>query len=339
MADNFTFPGNTSVYVPTLHADLVVEFSRNPNKFPIVRYTNTRKVDKQRGYYLQFRNDDQVRDLGDAHYVWPDGNDSPAGEESSQYDFPQFNCRRYAYNSRVGYLAVEQAGWDILGQLSRFRTMQGMTNRSKRVATTISTNTNYPVANRFAAVADGGATWGNATSSAPSIRKTIMKAANQIQQATNGAIMLQDLYLIINPNQAVVIATSQEWIDFIKQSPDSLNVWRGSQQFNTYNIPDNIFGISVVVDDTVVNANQANTDASRTYTFPDSTAVLVTKQQAISPAGSSGVSTFELFAYSEWETFVYNDVKNRRYLLQVVENVDDSFLFAPTSGAYIATNS
>lgn len=341
MSDNYSFPGNNTSYVPQLHGDLIVEFSRNPAKFAINRYCNVRKVDKQKGYFVRMRNDAQNRVVNSPqHYVWPDGNDAPVLTDGNDgFEFPQFNCVRYAYTKRLGYLGVEQASWDLMSQASRLLAMQGMTARSYRVAKTLTTSSNYPTANLVAAVADGGATWANATSTLPSIRKTITKAAVVIQQATLGVVMLSDLYVVFNPNTARIVMSSQEMIDYLKQSPDALSIWEGPNEWNSrFGVPPRLFGMNVVVDDTVYNSTNAGVTAVQNYTIPDNVAIVVTKQQAIAPSAGTSFSTFELFAYEEFSTYVQNDVFNRRYDLQVVEDVDDSQLFAPTSGAYISTN-
>ena len=144
MADNFTFPGGTNVYVPTLHADLMVAYIRNPNKFPINKYITVRKVDKQIGYYVKWSNTGQARITNLDTVAWADGNDAPMNtQEGDTFDFPQFNAKRHAYVDRAGYLAVEQGGWDILAKKAAEQAMKGMTYRSYRVAQTLTTSTNY----------------------------------------------------------------------------------------------------------------------------------------------------------------------------------------------------
>ena len=327
--------------MPTLHADLMIAYIRNPQKFPINKYINVRKVDKQIGYYVQFENAAQARITSDDIFNWADGADAPTnGQNGGDRDeFKQFNCRRRLYTDYAGYLAVQQGAWDVLTKKAAEQTMLGMTARSKRIATTLTTTGNYPSANVLTASVTGGATWANATSSLPSIRKCIMTAANLIQQGTLGVVSLNELYVVMNPNTAKVVSTSQEWIDFIKQSPSSLAVWQGDAQFNTYNIPSQLFGLNVVIDDSVYNSALPGVTASLAYTFPDNFCSVVTKQQAIQSAFGAAFSTFELFAYADLETFVYNDVKNRRYEIQITDNTDASFLFAPSSGAIIETNS
>jgi len=337
LADNFTFPGGVNTYVPQLHGDLIVEYSRSPDKFPINRYCDIRKVDKQIGYYVRMRNDSQDRVVNLTDVYWADGNDRPVLTQGNDgHEFKQFSCKRYDYTRRLGYLAVEQGAWDLLAQESRSLATQAMTYRSRRVHTTLTTSGNYTNSGNASTL--GGATWANATSTTPAIRASVMKMAIAIQKATLGTVGLKDLYLVLNPNTAEVVATSAEFIDFLKQSPASLAIWQGQEQFAKYNLPENLFGVNVVVDDTVYNSALPGATASQTFSFPDNVAILVSKQQAITPAAGGAFSTFELFSYEEMVTEVFNDAINRRYDLHVVENVDDSFLFAPESGYYIATN-
>lgn len=336
MADNFTLPGGgQNTYVPTLHEELIVEFSRNPAAFPINRYINLRKVDKMRGYYVKMKNDGQGRFVNTSDVIWPDGNDAPVltyGNDA--FDFPAFNCLRYGYAKRYGYLAVEQGAWDILDQGARFLAQDGMTHRSRRIHTTLTNTANWPSTNTGNASSVGGGQWSAATSTNPYIRQSIMAMAIAIQKATYSAVQLKDLYLVMNPDTAKIVATSQEFIDFLKQNPVALNIWMGQEQFAKYNLPEQLFGVNVVVDDTVYNSTLPGVTASNSFSFPDNYVCLLTKQEAIKPAAGGSFSTFELFVYKDFEPFIYNDAKNRRYDLQLEENVDDSSnaLVAPQSG-------
>jgi hypothetical protein len=345
MTENFVFPGGgQTTYVPTLHQDILVAYVRNPAKFPIVRYTGVRKVDKMRGYFVKFQNSDQARVINSPQqYFWQDSADAPTVQDGNDaYDFHQFSAKRYAYTKQIGYLGAEQAAWDLLGQATMFSVMKGMTNRSYRVHQTITNSANYPAANVSNASVSGGATWANATSTTPAIRKSVMAAAIQIEKSTLGAVQFQDLHLVFNPSNAQTVATAAEYIDWFKQNIISLPAWEGQEQFIKYNIPGNLFGLTVVVDDTVYCSdipNLANTTNTDSFSFPNNVAVLLSKFQGIASGVGSSFSTFELFAYQDFETYLYADAKNQRYDLQIVENVDDSFLLAPESGALINTNS
>src|ERR1019366_9447453 len=118
MTQPFTFPGGQTTYVPTLHSDIIVEYTRNPAAFPITKYIQTRKVDKMRGYYIRMLNDNQGRYINEQDSIWADGNDAPElYTGNDEFTFPPFECVRHNYAKRLGYLSVEQSGgWDILSQ-------------------------------------------------------------------------------------------------------------------------------------------------------------------------------------------------------------------------------
>jgi hypothetical protein len=345
MASNFVFPGGgQTTYVPTLHQDILVAYVRDPNKFPINIYTGFRKVDKMRGYYVKFQNSDQARSINSPQqYFWADGADAPQIQDGNDpYEFLSFNCKRYGYTKQIGMLGAEQAAWDLMGQATIFSVMKGMTNRSVRVANTLTTAGNYAATNQGNASSIGGATWGNATSTTPAIRKSVMTAAIEIGQQTLGAVGFNNLHCVINPNTAKVVMSSSEVIDFFKQSVSSLPIWEGQEQFIKYGIPENMFGIRWVVDDTVKVTdvpNLALAQNTTVFTWPDNVAVILSKFQDIPSSVGASFSTFEIFGYQDFETYVYNDAKNQRYDLQIIENVDDSFLLAPESGYLINTNS
>jgi hypothetical protein len=340
MAQSYVFPGNNNTYVPTLHSELIVEFTRNPASFPILSYINVRKVDKQRGYYIRMLNDNQGRYNNDSDSIWPDGNDAPVSLSSNdEFTYPPFECFRRNYSKRYGYLACDQGAWDVLDQGARMLAMDGMTARSRRLHVTLTTGANWG-ANSSTATALGGGVWSAATSVLPFIRSTIMQAGINIQKATYSDVQLKDLYCVINPNTAKVIATSAEYIDFMKQSPVNLPIWMGQEQFSKYNIPTSLFGVNMIVDDTVYNSAIPGAPAVFAFSLPDNTALLLSKKQGIQPSAGGSFSTVEMFTYQDMEPFVYNDVKNRRYDLQLVENCDTSVnvIVAPQSGYLIATN-
>src|SRR5262252_3499824 len=109
MADNFTLPGGVNGYVPQLHEELMIEYSRNPAAFALNQYTDVRKVDKQKGYYIKMKNDSQVRVINDQDNIWPEGADSPKQIDSNdEFEFGQFNCVRRREPRYLGHLFVEQ---------------------------------------------------------------------------------------------------------------------------------------------------------------------------------------------------------------------------------------
>src|SRR6185437_14199454 len=108
-------------------------------------------------------------------------------------------CIRRRLPKYLGYLSVEQAGWDILDQEARFLAMQMMTARVKRVHKTLTTSGNWG-SNYDTATDLGGGTWANASSTSPYIRKSLAAAQNTITQQTLGVVQATDLYVVMNPN-------------------------------------------------------------------------------------------------------------------------------------------
>jgi hypothetical protein len=342
MSQPFSFPGGQTTYVPTLSNDLAVIFARS--EFPINRYIGRRKVDKMVGYWRQMKNDNQVRAVRPEDFYWPIGNDAPkltTGNDA--FTFQPYACKRYGYVSELGYEDVEQGAWDVLAETSMYRQSQGMTARSVRVATALTTSTNYPTANYAAtsgAISGSGA-WKSGTSSAPYIKVAVQYMQNLICQGTNGVVTPDDLILVMNPTTATTqVAQSQEFIDFLKQSPDSLSIFDGKNFNMRWGLPPSIYGVQLVVDDTVKTTSAVNPASSTytpAYTLPDNAVVMLTKQNAIKSAVGNAFSTFQILEYTPgFEVFVYNDVKNRRYDVQVVENAAE-VVFAGVSGFYIAS--
>jgi hypothetical protein len=336
---SYTFPGGQTTYIPTLSLDLMVEFTRS--EFPINRYVNRRKVDKMIGYYAAMKNDNQVRIVGPEQFYWADGSDAPQyeGTGTDSFTFTPYTAKRYAYVERLGELGVQQGSWDVLGQASRMRFSQGMTARSYRVAQAITTSGNYPTAN-YAATAgaiSGSGAWASATSSNLYIKNSLLYMQQKIVQQTNGVVQPSDLRLVINPNTAITVATSAEFVDFLKQSPDSLGIWEGGNYNQRFGLPARIYGVELVIDDTVYTSSAVGTSSpTYSYTLGDNKAVMLTKQNAVTPSVGSAFSTFEILEYTPgFEVFVYNDVRNRRHDLQVVENAAE-VVFAGQSGFLIA---
>src|SRR5581483_4039134 len=95
MSQNYVFPGGINTFVPTLSSDLVIEFSRNPQKFPIAAYIDYRVVDKPRGFWVRMLNDGQGRVVNDTDNVWADGADTPTQQGGNdEFTFPAYNCVR-----------------------------------------------------------------------------------------------------------------------------------------------------------------------------------------------------------------------------------------------------
>lgn len=344
MADNYIFPNNQSVFVPTLSTQLQVDYTRNVNSFPILRYVDITPTEKTKGYYVKFKAEDQARAVHVPNdFVWAPGSDRPRGTWNNEmFEFQQYSCVRYNYPFRIGWLEEQQAAWDLLSKETSHKAAQAMTCRAIRIANLLTTSANWPAASTATATALGGGTWDDATATNPYILKSILAAVNLIVTSTNGAVQYEDLRLVFSPTVAALVRESEEFIDFIKQQPSSPAIW-SRDNFNNgrYGLPPYIYGLEVVVDDTVevttppVIGSAAATN--RAFVWPAASAAIVTKKRMSTGDGST-YSTATLFSYSpdEMAVEVFNDAVNRVYLGGVTENTAE-VLVAPESG-FLITN-
>jgi hypothetical protein len=348
MANSFVLPGGLDTYVPTLQADLIVEFTRNPKAFPVNEFIDYRIVDKQRGYYVKMLNDLQTRIIDDTDNIWADGNDSPHWTDGTPaFTFPQYVCVRRREPARLGALGTEQAAWDLLDQTSRMLAANLMTKRVRRIYETLTTSGNWSFgfsggsSNYATATTAGGGTWASASASNPYIRTSLAYARIQIEQATNGIVTGKDLVLLMNPNVAKTVATSQEFLAFLEQQPSAVQIWEASEQFQIYGMPDYVMGLRVIVDNTVYNSAPPQAAASVNFALSNSYAILLSKPRSVQSAASASYSTFAPFLYEDMAIEVFNDPENRRYNVYVTENIDDSSnaLVAPQSGFLIKIDS
>jgi hypothetical protein len=345
MANSYVYPGSNDVYVPSLSSDLVVEFSRNPEKFPLIEYCDYRIVDKMRGLWVNYLNDGQARVVSDSDNEWADGADSPKLlDGTSAFTFPQYNCIRRRQPKQIGHQAIDQAGWDLAATEIRFLAMQMMTKRVKRIHKTLTTqanwsyglnlaNSNYATATTASAGVTTPGAWSTTTSATgPIIRQSLAFAQIAIDQGTYGVVKAEDLYLVVNPNVAKIVALSYEFLDFVKQNPTAISIWENQSQFRRYGLPENVMGLRVVVDDTTYNSAPPGAPAVLNFTLSNSYAILMTKQKAVSPAAGGTFSTFNAFLYEDFIVEQYSDPEQRRTNFYVTESIDDSIIVAPQSG-------
>lgn len=336
---SYVFPGNATTYVPSLSSDLIVAYSRNKDKFPIVEYCDYTIVDKPRLLYTAYQNDGQNRVNNTTDSTWADGADSPKQNNgNSAFQFVQVDCIRKRLSKTIGQIAVDNAGWDILDLEANFLAMQHMTRRVQAIHNTLTTSSNWS-GNYATATTAGGGTWSAATSTNTYIRDSLAYARIQITLGTLGVVQADDLYLVLNPNAAKTMALSNEFLDFVKQNPTAIEIWQGQKQYQLYGLPNTVMGLRVIVDDTVVNANYPGTTASESFTLSNSYAILLSKQKAIKSAATASFSTYQAFLFEDLVTEVFNDPKNRRYELFVTDNSDLSHIVAPASGFLIKIDS
>lgn len=342
------FPGAQNVFVPNHEATgkLVVDYSRNADDFPLNKYVQIIPVTKTSGLYLRMTVEECGRLLSTdgAELVWPDGADAPTGADGTEsHEWFNYLCKRYAPTARLGDQTINVADWDILAKHLAIKTQQAMTLRTQIVVTKITTSGNYDAANVLDVTAISGnvGDWTASTTARQTIRRSLNVAANQIMLQTMGLVKPQDLILVISPTLARLIAETQEIVDYIKGSPDAKAQVTG--EFGVkgrnayYGLPNQLYGIELVVEDTVKATNKKGATRATSYVMPATKAVLLSRPGGlIGVADTPNFSTCCVFIMQGEELAVetWKDVNNKRTVARVIDNFGVEVV-APTSGVLL----
>jgi len=338
-----TVGGGLNTYVPSTNAlatgALQVEFTRAVNTFPITKYAQIVPANQMTGFYLRLNSDDNVRVTDINEFIWPLGNDRPVGKMNEQ-DFVAFTCQRFAYPFYIPNETVKQAAWDVVAQHARSKAQLAMTARSMRTATAL---TGSAAVTAFTAVgnyyADGtaisGAAW--TTSATNIIQKGIQTALQRISLATGGAVRGEtDIMMVISPTIANLLSQTQEVQNYVKNYPAALPFLQGSDTFAKYGLPPNLFGVQVVVDDSVkVTTKKGAASTTRSFVYGNSAVFVSRPGGLVGVEGSTSFSTCQIFAFEDMTVENWDDPKDRRMEGRVIDN-STSELVAPVSGVLVA---
>lgn len=338
-----TVGGGLNTYVPSTNAlatgALQVEFTRAVNTFPITKYAQIVPVSQMTGYYLRLDSDDNVRVTDVNEFAWPLGNDRPVGK-MNQHDFVAFTAQRFAYPFYIPNETVKQAAWDVVAQHARSKAQLAMTARTIRTATAL---TNAAAVSAFTAVgnyyATGTAISGGAwtTSTTNIIQRGIQVALQRIALATGGAVRGEtDIMMVISPTVANLLSQTQEVRDYVKNYPAALPFLQGADTFAKYGLPPNLFGVQVVVDDSVrVTTKKGAASTTRSFIYGNSAVFVSRPGGLVGVEGSTSFSTTQIFAFEDMTVENWDDPKDRRIEGRVIDN-STSELVAPVSGVLVA---
>ena len=341
MADNFTLPIGSNTYVPSFEASskLVVDFVRNPSKFRLNDYIAIKKVSRDVGYYAKIKAEEAVRVLNTTDYDWADGADAPKhqGVNSEFFEFLQYKTLRTAYPFVIGLKAVQQAAWDIVAEFAAIEASKAMTLRTMTAENILNNTANWGN-NTATATSLGGGLWSNASSSNFYIKKSLLSAVQSIVRATNGAITISDLNLVVSPNLAATMATTDEIANYVKSSPFSMEVLTGKAFIDRYGLPSYLYGLKVIVEDAVKVTSGKGLTRSDSFVQASTDAFILARTDSLVSVhtGSPSFSTIQMFAYEEFTDETREDPDNRKVNGRVVQDIDFE-LVAPASGYYITS--
>lgn len=335
-----TVGGGLNTYVPSTNAlatgALQVEFTRAVNTFPITKYAQIVPVNQMTGYYLRLNSDDNVRVTDTNEFAWPLGNDRPVGK-TNEHDFVSFVCARYAYPFYIPNETVKQAAWDVVAQHARAKAQLAMTARSMRTATALTTAATFNAVGNYYATgtAISGAAW--TTSSSNIIQKGIQTALQRISLATGGAVRGEtDVMMVISPTVANLLSQTTEVRDYVKNYPAALPFLQGADTFAKYGLPPNLFGVQVVVDDSVkVTTKKGAASTTRSFVYGNSAVFVSRPGGLVGVEGSTSFATCQIFAFEDMTVENWDDPKDRRIEGRVIDN-STSEVVAPVSGVLVA---
>jgi len=326
------FPGgSTNTYVPNTAAtnNMVVDFSRNVKSFSLNKYCQIVPVTKDVGYYtlMTIEEAGRILDTTMANHIWADGEEAPSDRgRTESFQFVPYQTKRYVYNFRLGKKAAEQASWDILAQHGRIKAQQAMTARTQLLITLITTGANWG-SNTVAASSVPGATgkWDVSTTARTDIKRSINYAVEQIMKATLGAVSYDDIKLVISPGCARLISVSQEIVDYLKQSPESLAYIKGDTGPNAqYGLPAKLYGCELVIENAVKVTSRKGATRAASYVMADTVALILARPGGlVAPTDSNTVPRFSavsIFMYEEMSVESKYDPDNRLERGRVVED-------------------
>ena len=335
-----TVGGGLNTYVPSTNAlatgALQVEFTRAVNTFPITKYAQIVPVNQMTGYYLRLNSDDNVRVVEANEFAWPLGNDRPVGK-MNEHDFVAFSCNRFAYPFYIPNETVKQAAWDVVAQHARSKAQLAMTARSMRTATALTTSATFNAVGNYYATgtAISGAAW-TATTGA-NIQKGIQTALQRISLSTGGAVRGEtDVMMVISPTVANSLSQTPEVRDYVKNYPAALPFLQGAEVFAKYGLPPNLFGVQVVVDDSVkVTTRKGASSTTRSFVYGNSAVFVSRPGGLVGVEGSTSFATCQIFAFEDMTVENWDDPKDRRIEGRVIDN-STSEVVAPVSGVLVA---
>ncbi len=352
---NFAYTSGNNTYLPQFSPEasnaLIVSYSRDPKRFGVNRYTQVVKVETQTGKYIRLNPYDASRVLDTtgaaSDIIWQDGADRPINSDQS-FSYPLYLTTRKSLGFHIGDLAQQQAAWDVLAAKSQTAASRMMTyvtvsalqaiSNATNASTSSAGGTQLPTDN---AIDLGGGYWNagtNTSASSAYFRLGVTNVLSQIMQNTNSVVDPSEIFMIVNPKTARLLAASVETIDTVKQSPFALGFLENDKTFPAWGLPQNLFGLGgIIVESAVYTTTNPNSSGTGTPSFvmPDNYAYFVSRPGAIEGQMGS-YSTVQGFFKEELVVESWDDPINRRQVGSITS--DFCHLVAAPASGYVASH-
>lgn len=338
-AGTYTAVGQGNTYVKDHNATnrMIVGFSRNPKEFQLNKYAQIRPVKKDAGYYLQLDqyNASRVANTNIDDYVWSDGRPAPIlADNGLEFRYVDYRTVRRAFTQQIGNKALDMADWDVDTAQSDQLAQKAMTVRTAQACSALASSGNWDASHRKDVTTISGAgQWSAATSVNTYIKKTLNTAVQQIMLDTNSKVRRKDLVLVMNPNTAMLVASTQEIVDHIKQSPFAYsNLKNNESEWSEYGLPDRLYGLSIIVEDATINTAGKGVTASQSFVMANSIAYVLARPGGLmAPVSGPSYSTLTTFAYEEMTVETLKDTDNRLTTMRVTDDMVN-VVTAPAAG-------
>ena len=354
MAYSFTSATNGFVagFSGGMTEKLIVDFSRDWKKCPVMGLADVITSDIPAGYFARIKPDPQGQLVDSPQgFLWPDNTPSPdQADNRREHEFQEWAAKRYQYSAWVGDLEKQFTAWDVEAQVVNDLGNKGMLNRAKQfysLAGTAGTWTDAGgtgVNHTDTATNLGGGQWNAGTSANRYIQKTFAAVLQALTKATVNGLELNDLYCVISPVVADQMARSQEIADGYHRQQDFSEYMQYSlyaNQMARYGLPPKLYGINLIVDDWIERTTKIGATATKTF-VPEGgsakAAYFMVKPGGIkSASGGRSHGTFGFFVVKgeEMKTEVIPWPIDRRTKIMTTDMFDVKAL-APASG-YLVT--
>lgn len=342
-----TIANGSTTFVPHYEAteNNRFEFSRSPENFPLVDYCAMRKVNLTEGLYMKSDNEQASRVVDPNLHKWVDGADGmPDNEGQVKFQFLGYRCEREKFDCTLGYLAIEQAAFDVVPLNSRAAAQRAITSRTVDAQAALAA-ANW-LGNTATATALSGGKWDVGATATPYFLKGVNAVRQAIWKSTQGAVSPRALTMVVSPGFAALIRQSPEILDFLKQQGTSPNIMGGKPGdaqafFEMWGLPRYIYGVKIVVEDAVRTSTSKGGAGTKGYAEADTVAYFVTqtvdaRANSDLPPGQ-GVTLYDTltqFVKEDMTTETMDDPNNRRKIIRVVNNYD-SVVTCAESGYYV----
>jgi hypothetical protein len=332
-----SIPTGTNTYIPSHEAtnNMVVDFSRNPDTFPLSKYSQYVPVTENLGRYIEMTVEmaGRIINSNGADMAWPDGVDAPSGAGNREFfQFKGYQTKRYASAFSLGELAAEQAAWDVLAQYARIHAQRMMTLRTQLAVTALAGTAWGANTSAVSSIAGVTGKWDVSTTARKDIKKSLDFAFEIINIATLGAVKQDQMLLLMSPTCARLLSASQEIVDHIKGSPFAKEEIEGGLGNAVYGLPSTLYGFPVVVEDAVkVTSRKGNTKAA-SYVLGATTPYLLSRPGELEGVeGAPSFSTLTTFLKEELTLEQKHERDDRKHVGRCVDDTD-TVVTAPISG-------